>query len=426
LFFLQRIIKIYKEVAEYRDMHSSLRNNLNKIFLFLSIFLLLWGSKGISQTDTLNISWDRNPAIDSISYYILFRAASDQNTSFSLSDYDSILAINQTPPTINTIDTVDRDGAVIRPGYFISYRVIAVDSMGVISDYSDPKGVGLPQILWQTTTIDSGDMTTIMYSEFLNDLDDDVNSLNIVSSQEQNVIVSTSNSELFITPDPVNYSGTASFRLTATDDEGFWDRRVINLNIVSSASPNTRPLAEDDQAITNQGSSIDVNVLVNDIDPDGDPLILELFSPAHGSVIDNHDSTVTYTPDSSFYGTDSFEYAIHDGRGGRDTASVTIMVSQVPVESAETLIAFPNPYRASLGHEKFVLEPLPLEAKEIVIVSAAGKIVFEETLNPTQSRRFEWNVKNKSQQQVASGLYIYVIRGGSGERIASGKIAIIR
>ncbi len=41
------------------------------------------------------------------------------------------------------------------------------------------------------------------------------------------------------------------------------------------------------------------------------------------------DGTVTYTPDPDFSGTDSFTYTITDGRGGADTASVTITVIEV-------------------------------------------------------------------------------------------------
>ena len=87
------------------------------------------------------------------------------------------------------------------------------------------------------------------------------------------------------------------------------------------------------------------------------------------------------------------------------------------------MIAFPNPYKYSDGHDKLFLEPLPSDAREIIIVSTAGKLVYEETLDPAQSRRWEWDVKT---QDIASGLYIYVIKGTGGDKIASGKIAIIR
>jgi hypothetical protein len=44
----------------------------------------------------------------------------------------------------------------------------------------------------------------------------------------------------------------------------------------------------------------------------------------NGSVQINADSTVTYTPNPGFTGIDTFNYQISDGRGGLDTASVTI------------------------------------------------------------------------------------------------------
>ena len=39
---------------------------------------------------------------------------------------------------------------------------------------------------------------------------------------------------------------------------------------------------------------------------------------------------MTYTPDANFFGTDTFDYTIHDGKGGFDTATVTVTVERTP------------------------------------------------------------------------------------------------
>ena len=94
---------------------------------------------------------------------------------------------------------------------------------------------------------------------------------------------------------------------------------------------NTAPTAEDDIASTDEGIAVLIDVLANDIDPDGDPLsILSVTQGFSGSVdIDPGDATVTYTPDLNFNGSDSFTYIVSDGGGFTSTATVTVSVANV-------------------------------------------------------------------------------------------------
>jgi len=97
--------------------------------------------------------------------------------------------------------------------------------------------------------------------------------------------------------------------------------------VVGAAPSNQAPDAVDDNAMTNQDMPITISVLVNDGDPDGDPLtITNLSSPSNGTAAINADNTVTYSPAGGFAGDDSFTYTISDGRGGSATATVTLTV----------------------------------------------------------------------------------------------------
>ena len=94
------------------------------------------------------------------------------------------------------------------------------------------------------------------------------------------------------------------------------------------------PVAQDDtQANPVIGSPTEVDVLANDSDADGDMLTVDSVSTAdNGRVVVDVDSTVTYTPDAGFVGTDSFTYSNADGFGGFATATVTVDVTnQEPV-----------------------------------------------------------------------------------------------
>jgi hypothetical protein len=94
--------------------------------------------------------------------------------------------------------------------------------------------------------------------------------------------------------------------------------------------PNLMPVAADDFSSTLERHRITIPVLDNDFDPDaGDTLTVSSVAlPIHGSV-ENNGNDVTYIPDPDFHDTDSFTYTISDGRGGTDTATVTINVAIV-------------------------------------------------------------------------------------------------
>jgi hypothetical protein len=71
-----------------------------------------------------------------------------------------------------------------------------------------------------------------------------------------------------------------------------------------------------------------IEVLANDADPDGDQLqVTSVEAPANGTSTANSDGSVTYAPASGFEGSDSFRYAVSDGRGGTHAASVTITIA---------------------------------------------------------------------------------------------------
>jgi lysophospholipase L1-like esterase len=109
---------------------------------------------------------------------------------------------------------------------------------------------------------------------------------------------------------------------------------------------NTNPVAEDDSYSVNEDTSLSVNsltgVLSNDRDVDGDSITVTAFdavSRAGGRVSVNNDGSFSYTPVANFNGIDSFNYTVSDGRGGIDTAIVTLNVNgveDVPVAVADS------------------------------------------------------------------------------------------
>lgn len=77
------------------------------------------------------------------------------------------------------------------------------------------------------------------------------------------------------------------------------------------------PVATDDEASTNEDSTLTLDVLDNDSDVDGDSLsVVSITQPGNGSAVLNSDNTISYTPKTNFTGTDTLTYKMSDGNGG--------------------------------------------------------------------------------------------------------------
>lgn len=114
---------------------------------------------------------------------------------------------------------------------------------------------------------------------------------------------------------------------TAIPNNTFGWGRIDALAAVLEALP---PQANNDFAVTPQRTAVTINVLANDVDPDGDQLtITSVGNASHGSVINNGNGTLTYLPEGTFKGTDTFVYTICAPEGcltASSTAAVTIEV----------------------------------------------------------------------------------------------------
>jgi VCBS repeat-containing protein len=110
---------------------------------------------------------------------------------------------------------------------------------------------------------------------------------------------------------------------------------------VPPAGNNAPPQATDDVAATLEDTPVTIDVLANDTDADGNPLMPVLVDgPAHGSLTLNADGTFTYTPEANYNnnypdGADGFTYRASDGTDQSGVASVVINIT--PVNDAPQL-----------------------------------------------------------------------------------------
>ncbi len=114
-------------------------------------------------------------------------------------------------------------------------------------------------------------------------------------------------------------------RLDALDTNGY----VFDSYEIDHCPVNQPPVAAGDYATTDEGTSVVINVLSNDSDPDNDTLTIGDYdtSSIHGGTVGCTSTGVcTYTPPADFSGTDTFTYTANDGNGGTDIATVTISI----------------------------------------------------------------------------------------------------
>ncbi len=142
---------------------------------------------------------------------------------------------------------------------------------------------------------------------------------------------------------PHTYSPAGQFvaTLTVIDARGATDTDTATVDV--SEPPNAEPNAVNDTATTDEDDAVTIDVLLNDTDSDGDTLdITSVGTPADGGaqiVLGDAGEEIQYTPDSDFNGADSFTYAISDGNGGTDSATVNLTVDPVDDEGSASLTA---------------------------------------------------------------------------------------
>ncbi|MEG4178670.1 MULTISPECIES: Ig-like domain-containing protein, partial [unclassified Microcoleus] len=123
-------------------------------------------------------------------------------------------------------------------------------------------------------------------------------------------------------------NSAANAGVTATDGNDVFG----NINVKTPIA-NQPPVAENDSAITSANIPVKIDVLSNDIDPDGNPLTISLVAnPTKGTAVANNNGTpnnpnddfITYTAGANFNG-DSFTYRLSDGTANSNIATVSIL-----------------------------------------------------------------------------------------------------
>ena len=188
------------------------------------------------------------------------------------------------------------------------------------------------------------------------DPDGDSVSLTGLDSSPQQGSATVKSTWIDYTPNQ-NASGTDSFTYTVTDRQGARASARVRVAISAAPSLNQNPVAVPDTVLTRPDRMVTVNVLSNDVDPDGDPLTLEedgleTATPELDPQVRSSSTLQVHTPSQA--GTYLVSYTVSDGRGGSARGTVTVYVQD------------DAPLKAPIAHDDFVTyEDLPTDGSAV-------------------------------------------------------------
>jgi uncharacterized repeat protein (TIGR01451 family) len=181
-----------------------------------------------------------------------------------------------------------------------------------------------------------------------NDIDPDGDAISAVllAGPANGTLVLNPDGSFLYTPDP-GFAGQDSFVYRPSDGTLLGEPVTVSVTVVASDGV---PVANLDTYQVTPGQALNVplgsGVLINDTDPDGDPLAAILVTgPANGSLTLNLDGSFTYLPNPGFSGEDSFVYRPSDGSRLGSPVAVTLTVLQVNTVPESR----PDSYRATPG-----------------------------------------------------------------------------
>jgi len=186
-----------------------------------------------------------------------------------------------------------------------------------------------PVAIADTYTIKQGSADTIL-DLLSNDTDVEGDTLSITAVSP---IPTTAGGFVSIFGDVVSYELPSS-TFTGIDTFVYFvedgvDRDSADVTITVEALNNTPVAAADTITIKEDDDAVQIRVLSNDTDADGDTLSIDTYTnPDHGSVT-MLGGFLFYTPDANYSGLDSFSYTVVDEDSAADTETVSITVNAV-------------------------------------------------------------------------------------------------
>jgi hypothetical protein len=284
-------------------------------------------------TDSATVSITVNPVNDS-PVANDDTATTDEDVPVVISVLTNDTDVDGDPLTVASVNSITDGNAVDNGDGTITYTPAADFNGTATVNYTAGDGAGGTDSATATITVNP-----VTDSPVANDdaatTDEDVpvtvdvlgndsyaNAITDVSNGANGSVQNNGDGTVTYTPN-ADYNGLDSFTYTVDGVEGGADSATVTITV----NPvNDSPVANDDAATTDEDVPVTVDVLGNDSYANA---ITDVSNGANGSIQNNGDGTVTYTPNANYYGADSFTYTVDGVGGGTDVATVSVTVNPV-------------------------------------------------------------------------------------------------
>lgn len=274
------------------------------------------------------------------------RATTDEDTAVTLSPLDNDSDPDNDPLTLLSF-TAPTQGNVLQQNHQLTFTP-ATDQSGLVT-FTYTVGDGSlsataivtvtvnpindpPVATDDQATTDEDQVVTIAVLQNDADVDSATLAISQVGASAQGS-VSQENAALRFTP-AANFNGTAVFTYSVSDG-ALTAIGTVNVIIQPVNDP---PQAINDQAVTAEDTPVELAVLANDLDVDGDTLVIDAVGSPSVGTVNAVENRLTYTPPAAFSGQATFTYTVSDGQAAAQ-ALVTVTVNAVndpPVAGDDT------------------------------------------------------------------------------------------
>lgn len=253
----------------------------------------------------------------------------------------------------------------------------------------------------------------------------DVATIVIVNAPTNGTASLNTDGTIAYTPN-LNYNGSDSLQYTVKDSRGLTSNAAtvsITVNPVNDA-----PIANSDSVTLDEDTLLEINILGNDTDVDGNDTIdvstVDITTnPTNGTLfLDTTNGVVRYTPNADFFGTDNFFYRITD-KGGLNSgiAQVALVITSVndsprltddsaitDEDTPVTISILPNDADVDGTLDLTTLTFTQQPAHGTVTFNALGEVVFEPELNYHGNDLFSYTISDNEGLVSASAASVLI------------------
>lgn len=213
----------------------------------------------------------------------------------------------------------------------------------------------------------------------------------------------STNGTLTFTP-ATNANGIATVTIWARDDggtaDGGQDTSPPKTFLITVQAVNDPPIAAPDTIYVywNSTTTLDLsNLLMNDSDPEGDPLTITALTPGENTAAVTLTATdsLLYTPTPGVSGPASFTYLVSDGKGGQATGVVSVNVIKPEITVGQLLPdnRFHLDFQGLPNHSyRLQCSTNLTDWMDLATITAAGngRLQYDDSMSAMKFYRFVW------------------------------------